>query len=98
MRNPFSGKSLLGTNHQCCTPQLNGALAWCSSLTFRFVKAYIGPAASEYFPCFFPQTKLKVLAGGAESSRARRARMTHFDNRERVSNQAGTQHIQTLNV
>lgn len=83
MRNPFSGKSLLGTNHQCCTPQLNGALAWCSSLTFRFVKAYIGPAASEYFP---------------ESSRARRARMTHFDNRERVLNQAGTQHIQTLNV
>jgi hypothetical protein len=46
---------------------MNSALAWCSSLTFRFVKPYIGPAASEYFLSFFiPRTK---LASGAESSR-----------------------------
>ena len=63
-----NGKSLLGTNHKCRTGQLNGAFAWCRSLAFRFVKAYIGPAASECFPC--SSNKIKGPSGRAESSRA----------------------------
>jgi len=40
---------------------LNSAFALCSSLTFRFVKAYIGP--EYFFVLLCSSNKIKVLSG-----------------------------------